>query len=106
MSEPEGLTNPRRLSLCIQRVSFWGSKRCSVRLVRHNRMVSTGEEWDSREPCGELALYALVRSGRVSPRCEEHAREDAKRLDIIINERQKIELPARLFKKRRVSEGG
>lgn len=97
-STPPGTTDPRTLQRCIQRVSFWKHRVCSVPNVTRNVQMETGEQWLSK--CGEFAEYALVRNGRVSPRCKAHALADAKRLTIIINESPKIELPARLFKEK------
>jgi len=87
--------DPRTIQREVRRVMFARRLTCMFRVVRKNVMMQTGEAWEGRERCGTTAHYATVRRGRVSPRCEEHARADAEKMGIFVNENTAIEYRAR-----------
>lgn len=86
--------DPRSLDAVVQRVMFIRLRRCSARVIVSNRHLDTGAAWIGPESCGEIAIYATVRKGRVSPRCDRHAREDAKALNVSIRENPMMEVTA------------
>ncbi len=87
--------DPRTINAAVQRLMFFGVRRCTFRVTRANTIVSSGESWIGREGCGALATYATVKRGRVSPRCELHARTDAAKMGVAVNDEPKIEVPAK-----------
>lgn len=50
-----------------------------------------GYDGPVRGPCGEFAPYVSVKKGHVRPRCERHAKSDAMRWGVKINEDVAIE---------------
>lgn len=89
-------TDPRTLDKVVRRIMFSRRAKCLVRVIRTNTIQQTGTTWTGYEPCGELATYASVKKGNVSPRCEKHAKSDAKRWGVAIDENPALESTPRI----------
>lgn len=89
--QTQGGTDPRTLDKVVRRVALMRQSKCTVRTIQAIvNGLSINHEW---MPCGAFAHYASVRKGRVSPRCDKHAKSDAKRWGVTIDENPAIEVP-------------